>query len=278
MHDHPAAGGADLLSVLALILAILAGAGYLAAVRVARRPWPVPRTVCWVLGLLIAVAAVAGPLGEWAHKSFESHVLAHLLLGMLAPLLMVVAAPATVALRALPVPSARRLSRVLGSLPIRVATEPVVAALLTVGGLWLLYTTELFAALRTSPAVNAVVHVHMFVAGYLFTAAMIGADPMPHRRSYRHRAVVLIVALAFHDILAKYLYAHSPAGVPADAAQSGAMIMYYGGDAVDLAIIVLLCAGWYRTHRRSRCRSPWRSSRAASLPLLDWPATDLGDR
>jgi len=99
------------------------------------------------------------------------------------------------------------------------------------------------------------VHAHLFIAGYLFTAAVISVDPMPHRRSFRHRSAVLVLALAAHDILAKYLYAHPPDGVPVPAAETGAMVMYYGGDAVDVAILVVLGAHWYRA-----TRPRWRRS------------------
>jgi putative membrane protein len=90
---------------------------------------------------------------------------------------------------------------------------------------------------------------HMLGAGYPFTASLIGTDPDPHRASYRTRAVVLIASLAGHDILAKALYATPPADVTEAQAQVGAMLMYYGGDAIDLIIITIFCHRWYRSTR-----------------------------
>jgi hypothetical protein len=49
--------------------------------------------------------------------------------------------------------------------------------------------------------------------------------------------------LAAHGILAKYLYAHPPAGVL--HAEAGAQLMYYGGDVLDLILIVVFCRQWY---------------------------------
>ena len=43
------------------------------------------------------------------------------------------------------------------------------------------------------PVIHLLVHLHLLVAGYLFTIAMISVDPLPHRRSYLHRAIVLIL-------------------------------------------------------------------------------------
>jgi putative membrane protein len=117
--------------------------------------------------------------------------------------------------------------------------------MLNAGGLWLLYTTELFPAMHRHPWLATLVHLHMLAAGYLFTAAMIGADPMPHRPSRPVRAVVLVAGLAAHGILAKYLYGHPPAGVPVVQAEAGAQLMYYGGDLLHLALLVVFCRQWY---------------------------------
>lgn len=123
------------------------------------------------------------------------------------------------------------------------------AAILNAGGLWLLYTTGLFHLMHASVLVHALVHTHIFLAGYVFTAALVGVDPDPHRASMPLRSGVLIAFIAAHSILGKWLYAHPPPGVDALDAQVGAQLMYYGGDAVDVLLIVLLFAGWYSTTR-----------------------------
>ena len=231
------------------VLLPAAAVAYLAAVvAVVRRGgwWPAGRTACWLAGLAAAAAAVTRPLATAAHHDFPAHMAGHLLLGMAAPPLLVLAAPVTLALRALPVGHARTLSRVLGSRPVRVVTHPVTAAALDAGGLWLLYTTGLYRAMGEQPWLHAAVQVHVLVAGFLFTAAMIGVDPAPHRPGRPARAVVLIAFLAAHAILARHLWGHPPAGVPEDAARTGAELMYYGGDMIHLAVIVVFCAQWYR--------------------------------
>jgi putative membrane protein len=251
---HAAHDGSP-LTLLAPLLAAVMIVGYLAAVSIGRRPWPTHRWSWWVIGTLFALVSVSGPLAVGAAADFRLHMVTHVLLGMLAPLLLVLAAPVTLLLRTLPTPIARRLSRLLASRPVRILTEPLVAAVINIGGLWLLYRTALFPALHESPALHLLVHVHVFLAGYLFTVSMISIDPLPHRRSHLHRSTVLVLALAAHDVLAKSLYAHPPAGVPTASAETGAMIMYYGGDAVDVALMMILCAGWYRVRARRPLRS-----------------------
>jgi len=260
--DLHTAEGAGELVWLATLLAVLGVAVYLGLVVRSRRPWPVGRTLCWLLGTVAALAATTGGLAEAADGDFVAHMVTHLLLAMIAPLLLVLAAPVTLLLRTLPVSAARRVSRVLTSLPARVLTEPVVAAGLTVGGMWLLYTTSLYPLLHHSTALHLSVHLHLLLAGYLFTVAMISVDPLPHRRSHLHRAVVLAAALAAHDVLAKHLLVHPPTGVDESTAASAAMVMYYGGDLIDLVIMVILCLGWYRaTGRRLPARPGESTSR-----------------
>ncbi|WP_434612356.1 cytochrome c oxidase assembly protein [Arthrobacter sp. A5] len=53
---------------------------------------------CWLAGTVAAAAAVTGPLAEDAHTEFTAHMAGHLLVGMIAPLLLVSAAPVSLAL------------------------------------------------------------------------------------------------------------------------------------------------------------------------------------
>ena len=195
---------------------------------------------------------------------FRAHMATHLLLGMAVPLLLVAAAPVTLLLRALPVGAARRVTWLLATRPLQWLTEPVVAAVLTVGGLWVLYGTPVYALSQFYGWVHLLVHAHLLISGYLMTTALVGRDPMPHRRSHGYRAVVLVAVLAAHGILAKALYAVPPAGVPVELAETGAMIMYYGGDALSLVLIVWLCAEWYRGRQRARGPSAPSSSTSPS--------------
>jgi putative membrane protein len=237
-------------AAVAVSLALVGLIGYGWGVRADRLGgWPRHRSACWAIGTLISLTAVAGPLAEAGHHSFPAHMVSHLLLAMVGPLLLVLAAPVTLALRALPVRRGRQLTHILGTRPLRLLTDPVVAAGLSVGGLWLLYTTGLYAAMHHHPLVHLLVHAHLAISGLLFTVAIISVDPLPHRRSFKVRAAVLILASAAHGVLAKYLYGHPPSGV-ADTglvnAEVGAMVMYYGGDVVELVLVVLLGARWYR--------------------------------
>ncbi|MEY9211984.1 cytochrome c oxidase assembly protein [Thermobifida halotolerans] len=269
MHPHgpdPAVAG-----WVAAAVAAAAVGGYLAAAAAVRRrgtAWSARRVAAWTAGWACAVGAVAGPMARLAHHDFVWHMAGHVLLGMLAPLLLAVAAPVTLALRVLPTPHGRRLVRLLRSPPVAVATHPVVAAVLNVGGLWVLYHGGLYAVMLDHAGAHALVHVHVLVAGWVFTFAVLGGpDPAPHRMRPLWRAGVLVGAVAAHNVLAKTLYAAPPAGVPVEQAQVGAQVMYYGGMPVEIALAALLCRDWLgpragRTPARLRCRGAQEATRS----------------
>ncbi|MGD6843889.1 cytochrome c oxidase assembly protein [Bacillus infantis] len=249
-HQHQEAAGTDLFAAQSTLVVFFVWLllMYLAVQFFGKRDWPLYRTVFWVAGILCCIAA-AGPIASWSHHHFSMHMMGHLLLGMLGPLLMVLSAPVTLVLRMLPAAYARKGSMLLKSRFFRFISHPATAATLNIGGLWLLYTTDLFTRMHEQPVLYLLVHLHVFLAGYLFTASFISIDPSSHKKSFVPRAAILITALAGHGILSKYLYVHPPSGVSLEQAQSGAVLMYYGGDIIDLFIIIFFCLEWYKARR-----------------------------
>lgn len=251
MHVHDSGAGvisSDLILAVPFIVALIAYVG--AAISQRGRGWPWYRTGFWVAGVVAAAAGFVGPLASVAHDSFTAHMGAHLLVGMAAPLLLVLAAPMTLALRTMSAVPARRVSRVLRGPFGRVLVNPAVAALLNVGGMWVLHLTPLYELMQQVILVHLLVMLHFLFAGYLYTVALVPVDPSPHKAGFAFRAVVLVVSLAAHGVLAKMLYASPPPGVSTTDAHSGAQLMFYGGDIVDFVLIVLLCAEWYRVSGR----------------------------
>ncbi|MCM3719486.1 cytochrome c oxidase assembly protein [Fictibacillus phosphorivorans] len=209
------------------------------------KPWPIFRAVLWVFAVISAAVSLIGPLADRAHEHFPAHMLTHLLLGMLTPLLMVGAAPLTLFLRAISVSLARRVTRMMKTRFVRLYTNPIFTSLLNIGGLWLLYTTDLYSQMHHNALLYAFIHIHIFLAGYLYTLSFISLE-LPRKTSFLYRASVLLVSFAGHSILSKYIYSNSLTGVPAEEAELGSMIMYYGGDIIDGVLIFVFCLQWYR--------------------------------
>ncbi|MBT2570833.1 cytochrome c oxidase assembly protein [Planococcus sp. ISL-110] len=247
--DHNLQQEMAVLEAAAVILLFLAFLLYpLAAALTSLRykAWPLYRIFLWCLGVFTIAITFTGPLADFAQANFVGHMWTHLLLGMLAPLLLLFAMPMTLLLRSLPVPMARNVSVVLKSRLFKLLSNPIAAFTLNIGGMYVLYLTNLFAWMHQSLIVYALVHLHVFLAGYLFTASIIYIDVTSHRLSYLFRSIVLVLSLAAHQILSKMIYADPPADVSRTEAEMGGMVMYYGGDFVELVIIVILCYQWYK--------------------------------
>ena len=226
--------------------------------RLRLRRWPVRRSLAWGAGVLLLVAAVAPPLERSADQAV-AHMAQHLLLGMYAPVLLVLGAPVTLLLGVVDGRTRHDVVRVLHSRTAAVLGHPATAGVLHVGGLLVLYLTPLYALSLRSDAVHLVVHVHFLLAGTLFAWSVAGPDPAPGRPGLLARVGVLVAAGAVHSSLAKFLYSRAGdlppgAGHSVTESQEAARWMYYGGDLGELFLAVALFAGWYRMagHRHRR--------------------------
>ena len=187
---------------------VLAVALYIKGVVILKKrgdAWPVGRTVAFALGISAIDFATSGGLGVYAMYSFEYHMIAHMTLGMIAPIGLVLGAPITLALRTLP---QGRTSTESGPRAILIAllhsrigvlfTNPIIALALFDGSLFVLYFTDLFGTLMATHAGHLLMNVHFILAGFLFFMIIIGVDPSPRRIHHLVRIVILFAAMAIH--------------------------------------------------------------------------------
>ena len=224
--------------------------------------WPVGRTLAWTVGIGLLLVALWPPFAFRMHYDLRGHMVQHLLIGMMAPIGLVLAAPITLLLRTLSTQNARRMMRVLRSPVAQGLSHPVTAAVLNTGGIYLLYLTPLYAYSLTHDFVPPWLHFHFLAAGSLFTWAMISPDPVPHRPCFSLRLGVLFVSVSAHGYLSKFMYAHGwPRHTlhPPEQIREAAQWMYYGGDVAEGMLMIVLFAGWYqlrgRRLRRDTCIS-----------------------
>ncbi len=252
-----AAAGAVWLGLALLYLA----AGRAAALR-GRDARPLRHSIAWLSGTALGLAVTAGPLARAAATSFTGHMAVHLVLGMVVPLLLVLGAPATAFLRAVPARLGRGYSRMARTAALRLLVHPVTAMLLATVPMALLYWDGTVLAVQHHAVLGPLLHVHFVVSGALFAYAVIGIDPHPQRAPAWIRAGVIVVSIAVHGMVAKHLYAVAGRnGLPADTEQA-AQLMYYGGDVAHALLLVLFCAQVYR--ETGRRLSPGRAKRRAT--------------
>ncbi len=189
-------------------LLILAVALYIKGVIVLTRrgdKWPVGRTIAFALGISAIDFATSGGLGVYSRFAFSNHMLAHMVLGMIAPIGIVLGAPITLALRTLPIGRTKDERGIRGSFISLLHSKlgkfyanPIVALAIFDGSLFLLYFTPLFGNLMVGHSGHFFMNIHFILAGFLFFQSIIGIDPMPIRIPYIVKIVILFAAMSIH--------------------------------------------------------------------------------
>jgi putative copper resistance protein D len=193
--------------VLWLLLGGAAAAGYLAGYRRLRSRgdrWPVTRLVLFLAGVLLLTWVTSGGPAVYGRWSFSTHMIQHMLLAMVVPVLLVGGAPVLLALRALrPRRDGSRGARewLLAAVHSRwshTVTHPVVAAAIFVVGMVAFYWSPLFELSLRTHLGHELMIVHFLASGYLFAWVLVGADPGTRPIAYPLKLVLLFATVAFH--------------------------------------------------------------------------------
>ncbi|MFI7009379.1 cytochrome c oxidase assembly protein [Streptomyces sp. NPDC050145] len=178
-----------------------------AVVRLARRgdKWPVSRTLSFVVGVLTIALVMCTKLNDYGMVMFSVHMVQHMVISMLSPILLLMGAPITLALRALPVAAKRGnkgprelLLMLLHSRYMRIVTHPAFTIPLFIASLYALYFTPLFDFLMGSKVGHLGMMVHFLAVGLVFFWPIMGVDPGPHRPGYVMRMLELFAGMPFH--------------------------------------------------------------------------------
>ncbi|GIJ72941.1 cytochrome c oxidase assembly protein [Virgisporangium ochraceum] len=275
-----------LLDAFFLTLVLFGAAAYLTGVWRMRRAghrWPAVRTASWLAGLAVLAAATVGGGARYAYVLFSAHMVQHLVLGMVVPILLVGGAPVTLALRTLrppPHPEVRGardwLLLVLHSRVTRTLTHPLVALGIYVVSLYGLYLTDLLDTLMRSHLGHLAMLTHFVLAGFLFFWVLIGVDP--GRRAIAPPILVALhfAGMAFHAFLGVILLQTRTViaepwyrSVDTDPAvdlladqRLAAGIAWAFGEAPAVVILALLVARWIRADEREQRRLDRAADRA----------------
>jgi putative membrane protein len=242
-HEHAPSMALPLVFLGLLTLLYFGAVAYHAATL---RRWSGWRTASWSGGVAVLAVALLPQHLPFSPGDFRQHMLQHLLLGMLGPLGLVMAAPLTLILRTAPPGLGRVVVRALRSRWLHLWATPVTALVLNFGGMAALYFTPLYAAMMQYPALYYLVHFHFVAAGCLYAWVIAGPDPAPHRPSVPARLAVLGIAVVIHSIMSQMLYAGTFVAIPAppDQLRRAAELMYYGGDITEMLLAFAMVSTW----------------------------------
>lgn len=282
----------DLLPAFACGAALVVYLGWVR--RLARRGdrWPVGRTVSWCVGIVVLFWVTSGGPAMYGHVLFSAHMVQHMVLAMVVPIFLVLAAPVTLLLRA--VPTRKDGSRgprewVLGIVTSRVGqffANPIVAAVNFAGSMIVFYYTPAFEYALTTYAGHLAMLLHFTLAGYLFANALVGIDPGPHRPPYPQRLLLLFATMAFHAFFGVALTSGEILFVPEwfgllgrewgpsaiEDQQRGGGVAWGIGELPTLILAIVVAVMWTKSDEREARRRDRQADRDGDAELQEYNA------
>ncbi|MET7783041.1 MULTISPECIES: cytochrome c oxidase assembly protein [Streptomyces] len=273
------------------LVACLAGLGLYGwgVVRLARRgdKWSVGRTIAFVLGVLTVMLVMCTKLNDYGMVMFSVHMVQHMVISMLSPILILLGAPITLALRALPVAATRGnkgprelLLMFLHSRYMRIITHPAFTIPLFIASLYALYFSPIFDFLMGSKTGHIAMMCHFLAVGLVFFWPIMGVDPGPHRPGYLMRMLELFAGMPFHAFFGIALmmasepmvetYKNPPASLGIDALsdQSAAGgIAWAFSEIPSVLVLIALLFQWYASEKRQARRTDRAADRDGDKEL-----------
>lgn len=268
---------------------------YLAGViRLRRRGdrWPWYRTVLWILGLAMLAWVTSGAPAVYEQFLFSAHMLGHMVLTMAIPILLVLAAPVTLAARAIHrrddgSRGAREWILWAVQSPVAgVLTNPFVAAALFAVSLWVFYYTGIFRWAVTDHVGHLWMITHFLVTGYLFALVLVGVDPVKKRPPHALRLLLLLATMAFHAFFG--LAIMSDQGLmladwfgamgrtwglpPLEDQRWGGGIAWSVGEIPTVALAIVVAVQWSRSDDREAKRRDRAADRDGEAELAAYNA------
>ncbi|MEU6051637.1 cytochrome c oxidase assembly protein [Streptomyces xanthochromogenes] len=263
-------------------------------VRLRRRGdnWPVSRMIFWTVGVLTIAFVMCTKLNDYGMVMFSVHMVQHMVISMLSPILLLLGAPVTLALRALPVSATRGrkgprelLLMLLHSRYMKVVTHPAFTIPLFIASLYGLYFTPIFDFLMESRTGHIAMMVHFLAVGLVFFWPIMGVDPGPHRPGYVMRMLELFAGMPFHAFFGIALmmasepmigtYKNPPSSLGIDALtdqQAAGGIAWAFSEIPSVLVLIALVFQWYATEKRQARRTDRAAERDGDQELQAYNA------
>jgi putative copper resistance protein D len=228
-----------------------------------RNPPPAWRRWAFLGGLAAILLALCSPIETYEGQLFSVHMAQHMLLELVAAPLLLLGAPATLALRAAEPSVRRRMLAAMHSWPVAVLTFPLVTWVLFAGVNWGWHLSDLYDQALENEPLHYLQHATFLAAALLFWLPVVGADPARWRLPRPARLFYLFLAMPQNSFLGvalmsapAVLYPHYLSnlrtwGPTALADQNlGGIVMWVFGDLAFLVAMAAVVAGWVRHEDR----------------------------
>jgi putative membrane protein len=223
------------------------------------RRWPAFRTVCFVVGILVIAYATEGGIAHYEQSNFTAHVVQVFLLIDVAPPLLALGAPITLALRSSSPRTANFLLKALHSRWARALTQPLVAFGTAMGLAFTYFLTPLYAISVRRPIFLTFLHLLFAVAVMGLWVLIVGRDKLPRHLGFGMRLVLAFLLVPFNLALglaianvAQPLY---PAANTLADTQAGGNVLLGLAEVLAVVVIALLFVEWAREEERNAVRA-----------------------
>ena len=268
---------------LSLEAAVAVGV-YLWGTQRVRGSWPLRRTLCFLSGIACVAVALESGIDAYDDQLLSVHMVQHLILLLLAPLLLLGGRPVILALRALPSGGRRGLAGGLSRL--RRIAGPWQGLALYFAVVGVTHLAWFYDATLTHPLLHDTEHGLYLVVGALLLWPILDGDPLPSQRlGGLGKLIYVLAAMLPMAVIGAYLNRHTtvvyaPYGSAGralglspvrDQAEAGA-IMWVAGNTMMVVIgLWATMATLLGEERRLRIRESRSGGAALGTPAEERP-------
>jgi putative membrane protein len=186
------------------VVAAFWAAAYLLGARQVARGWPVRYTLSFLAGIGCVLVAVQSGVDTYDDQLLSDHMIQHLILLELAPLLLLAGRPGMLLLRATPPSRRPRLARRL--MKLRPLTHPLSCLAIFYVIVLGTHVPGFYDATLRHPGLHDLEHLLYLTAGVLMWWPMLDGDPLPHARlNGLGRLIYVIAAMLPMTLIGAYL-------------------------------------------------------------------------
>lgn len=218
------------------------------------------KALFFIVGVFLLLLALVSPLNTLGHGYlFSAHMMQHIILLLIVPLLLLLGLPSSLAEKALFWPPAARVERVLG--------RPIVAWSLGVGAMWVWHIPALYSAALHNEGLHIVQQLTLLLTGVIFWWPVVG--PLEEMRlkplisvSYLFSACIgctvlgIIITFAPVSLYSAFLHTNDTLGIlsllrnnwgisPNIDQQVGGLLVWVPCCLIYISVIMLTLARWY---------------------------------
>jgi len=240
-----------------------------------RIPHPAWKAASFISGIVVVAAAVLSPLEHWGNQLLWANFTGFLAITMLAPPLLLLGSPLTLAFRVSNPQGRGRLRQFYRGRVMAALTFPVVSWLLFAVATYLWQFTTLTDDAAANVFIRDAQQLSLLAVGLLFWMPALCTDPVRWRIPYPLRALYVFVEMTHKGLfggmflsMASAIHPGFAVGLPAWGPSAmtdqrmAILILWIGGNLIFLVALIGIIVRWVRYESRATARTDLQLEKA----------------